>query len=274
VSLTGAIDGKSKGVNQDALTVVRNIFTITNKGSQPVGVWLTDKSKAVTFKGGSKWQTLEGREQAITLRPGQTLFVGLTVDTRGQTGGGLINSMTIHADSDVSGRTVKSGPTGRESGTGPVTPPPDPDGDGLSSARERTGVDRSPKPGKQLVSTDPTVADTDGDLLDDRAERRWNADPTSADTDTDGLPDLVDPDVTKDSTPSLVTTSSRSPSEYPILDVRGNGRITDITHGTVSPVSENDQYPLTKNTPSRSRRNRRDRSAAQTGTDQHYSYCS
>jgi DNA-binding transcriptional MerR regulator len=249
VSLTGAIDGAGKGVNRDALTVVRNIFTITNKGSQPVGVWLTDKSKAVTFKGGTKWKRLEGRGHAVTLRPGQTLFVGLTVDTRRHTSGDLINAMTIHAESDVSGRAIESGPTGRGSATGSVTPPPDPDGDGLSSARERTGVDSSPKPGKQLVSTNPTLADTDGDglsdseeigqsdpterdtdgdLLSDGTERRWNADPTSADTDGDGIPDLRDPHPTQDDTPPIIAAQSRHWGDYFVLDVRGNGEIATI----------------------------------------------
>jgi hypothetical protein len=187
ISMTGALDGPGKGVNQDAVTVVRNIFTITNRGSQPLGVWLTDTSKAVTFKGDSRWQTLEGRKHAITLRPGQTLFVGLTVDTRGSTDGKLIKSITIHADADVSGGTSDSGSDRGET-------------------RRTSATTSPPTAGNPIQPPDRTQAksDSDGDLLSDREETVWGTDPTSADTDGDGIPDLRDPNPTRDNTMPII----------------------------------------------------------------------
>jgi hypothetical protein len=113
ISVGGALGGNGGGVNQNAVTIVRDIFTITNHGSQSVGVWLTDEAKAVTFKGGLKGTSereLEGKNQAVALDPGETLFVGLTVDTRdGKTPS--ITSVGIHASADVSGKAVDSGST-------------------------------------------------------------------------------------------------------------------------------------------------------------------
>jgi hypothetical protein len=114
ISLAGALkNSKATGINKQAVTGVRNVFTITNHGSQPLGIWITDKSKAVTFKGGTKWKTLEGRGYAVKLRPGKTLYVGLSIDTRKKTGtgGNLIKKMKVHATADVSGATVKTGPS-------------------------------------------------------------------------------------------------------------------------------------------------------------------
>jgi len=58
----------------------------------------------------------------------------------------------------------------------------DQDGDTLTSEQEA------------LLGTNPALADTDGDGLDDATEywQRWT-DPTKADTDEDGVPDAVDP---------------------------------------------------------------------------------
>jgi hypothetical protein len=116
VSLIGVVDGAGEGVNQDALTVVRNIFTITNQGSQPIDVWLTDASERVTFR--TNGTTIEGRNQAVTVRPGETLAVGLTVDTRQLTGGIDLQTMTIHAQSEAgdagnSDGTTATAPTGQ-----------------------------------------------------------------------------------------------------------------------------------------------------------------
>lgn len=64
-----------------------------------------------------------------------------------------------------------------DAGTDPLTV--DTDGDGLDDAAER-----------RVHGTDPLTADTDGDGLTDGEEiREYNANPTAVDTDDDGLPD-------------------------------------------------------------------------------------
>lgn len=73
----------------------------------------------------------------------------------------------------------------------------DADGDGLSAAAELTElpifVNTTGRPGlieARLVTSDPDLADTDGDGLDDFEERSLGTDPQRADTDGDGLSDL------------------------------------------------------------------------------------
>lgn len=105
------------GVNRDAVTTVKNVFTITNQGSQTVGLWLTDGSDTVTFKVGGR--SIEGKENAITIETGTTKPVSIVVDTRHiETDTDLLKSVTFHASSTVSGTDAaaqgESG-TGRES---------------------------------------------------------------------------------------------------------------------------------------------------------------
>lgn len=70
VSLNGALDANASGsgVNPDAVTTVRDIFTITNQGTQPVAVWLTDESDAVGFESGERSVEGGGRGCAIETR--------------------------------------------------------------------------------------------------------------------------------------------------------------------------------------------------------------
>jgi hypothetical protein len=90
------------GVNRDAMTIVRDVFTITNQGSQSIGLWLTDGSDAVTFQ--VNGQSIEGKGQAMTIAPGTTKSVGLVVDTR-QVGNGedLLESVTFRSSTAVAG---------------------------------------------------------------------------------------------------------------------------------------------------------------------------
>lgn len=114
VSLDGALeeDASGSGVNPDAVTTISEIFTITNQGTQPVGVWLTDESETVHFE--STGESIEGEEQAVGIQPGESVPVGLVVDTH-QEDGTLTNDMTIHADTDVDGRAVDEEPENDDS---------------------------------------------------------------------------------------------------------------------------------------------------------------
>lgn len=79
----------------------------------------------------------------------------------------------------------------------------DPDGDGLTNARERAlGTDprKRDTDGDGLTDkeeigrrTNPRTADTDGDGFDDGKEVGLGTDPRNADTDTDGVGDAADP---------------------------------------------------------------------------------
>ena len=72
--------------------------------------------------------------------------------------------------------------------------PTDTDGDGIPDAEERSGYDIqvTPMGGSPVtisVSSNPNAPDTDGDGLDDKAEKQAGTDPRRADTDGDGIMD-------------------------------------------------------------------------------------
>jgi hypothetical protein len=81
------------------------------------------------------------------------------------------------------------------------SPDADDDGDGLSNFEECSGttilvdtlgfglVAGCPDCERRIVVSDPSLADSDGDALDDLAERNAGTDPNRADTDGDGLDD-------------------------------------------------------------------------------------
>jgi hypothetical protein len=116
--------GTGSGVNVNAVTTVNNVFTITNQGSQTVGLWLTDGSDSVTFKSGG--QSIEGKGNVITIKPGTTKPVSLVVDTRQvKTDADLLKSVTFHSSAAVSGVPAQSGSgTGSEPPTSVADAPP------------------------------------------------------------------------------------------------------------------------------------------------------
>lgn len=76
---------------------------------------------------------------------------------------------------------------------GPVDDVPDKDGDGLANDEEEAGWDITVTDATganvRHVASDPLMADTDLDLLNDSEERDLGTDPASLDTDGDGLSD-------------------------------------------------------------------------------------
>lgn len=112
------------------------LFTITNQGSQPVGVWIVDKDNSGTSNGGSGdiigldedntgnvtffnttygggglgecengVPSVEGEGNAVELGAGETLTVGLRANSSDVDAGeaDLLDEMIIHADATVSG---------------------------------------------------------------------------------------------------------------------------------------------------------------------------
>lgn len=97
------------GVNKDAKTHVRDVFTITNNGQQDVEITITDagdnpdmvtfySSENHTFNAGSgPSENLE--EDPVTISPGSTITVSIWVDTDDYTGDdGLVDTITVEAD--------------------------------------------------------------------------------------------------------------------------------------------------------------------------------
>jgi hypothetical protein len=124
------------------------------------------------------------------------------------------------------------------SGT-PLAAGADPDGDGLSSVDELAGWDvKISQGGTQLstrkVSSNPALADTDGDGLTDSQERTRFTDPTKTDTDADGLLD-ADEVNTWVSNPSDVDTDNDSTGNSGLFD--GNEL---ATYGTSPTLADTD----------------------------------
>lgn len=126
--LNGALEGKDapsgQGVNRGAKTTINGVFTITNQGTQPVGIWLADTSDQITFQRDSG-DSLEQQGNAVRLTPGDTVAVGLAIDTTETSAEDLGTQLTINADTDVEGTTVSKDGAGNQGSDQPTPPPKD-----------------------------------------------------------------------------------------------------------------------------------------------------
>jgi len=90
----------AEGVNAQATTVARDVFKVTNRGTQDVGVWISHDSEYVTFT--ADGSPVESEDSSVLLGPGESTTIGLTVDTTGaEAGETLLEEMTVHATADV-----------------------------------------------------------------------------------------------------------------------------------------------------------------------------
>lgn len=146
VSLDGALDenASGSGVNPDAVTTVQDIFTITNRGTQPVSVWLTDESDAVGFE--SEGRSVEGPDGAVRLESGESIPVGVAVDTCQTTDKTLLSSVTIHADSDGAGDGSGTG-QGEDDIVSSLLNPDESDSDKGTTSSDETSMSGSLFPG-------------------------------------------------------------------------------------------------------------------------------
>jgi hypothetical protein len=144
IAVTGVGKGPGQGVNRDAMTIINNVFTVTNHGSQAVALWLTDKAKAVTFEREGSGTSIEGKKHAVTLPPGESIAVGLVIDTRhvGQDVR-LSQSMTIHANAAGVGKPT--GGSAAEDVRQPSVESPSKEEKQSSSADEQSSNKRSSK---------------------------------------------------------------------------------------------------------------------------------
>lgn len=178
VSLAGALEegASGSGVNPDAVTGVRKVFTITNQGTQPVGVWVTDESDRVAFEAGNG--PIEKREWAATLGPGESRAIDIVVDTRGYTGddAGLLESVTIHADTEA----ASDGDSGQSDGSSGQSPDTDPAPEtGTNSETENDDATAEPPSTAGPPDLSPEMKDRIEEI---RSEQEDDAD----DDDSDG----------------------------------------------------------------------------------------
>ena len=89
----------AEGVNPNAVTEIDSVFRITNQGSQPVNVSISDNSSsdnsdAVTFHNGSTNLESGGKD----IGTGESIIVSIRVDTTETDGTSLIDEITITAE--------------------------------------------------------------------------------------------------------------------------------------------------------------------------------
>lgn len=97
-----------EGVGADGVTRVDRILRVSNQGTQSVAFWITDNESATTFfvqrasEAGSPRLTVDGRDNAIGIEPGESVFLGVAIGTEGvDPGTQLLESVTIHANANV-----------------------------------------------------------------------------------------------------------------------------------------------------------------------------
>ena len=70
------------GLSDNAINRFDAVFTVTNDRSYEAPVWVNDSSDAITFYDTDTGGAVEGQENGVSLGPGETLVVGVSVDTR------------------------------------------------------------------------------------------------------------------------------------------------------------------------------------------------
>ena len=71
------------GVSNDAITRLDAVFVVTNDRSYAAPVWVSDNSSALSFYDSETGAAVDSREGAKNLTAGESLVVGVSVDTRG-----------------------------------------------------------------------------------------------------------------------------------------------------------------------------------------------
>lgn len=89
----------ASGVPYDARTPLDQVFTVTYTGDTNARIWLTDDAESITFfRDGDPRESAEGRANAFTLTPNQTIAIGVLVDTRGDHDVEQVGTFTLNAE--------------------------------------------------------------------------------------------------------------------------------------------------------------------------------
>lgn len=124
LSLTfdSSADVTGKGINKNSDYSFTGVFSITNQGSQSVGVWINDNDSndvvnwyAAGTPNNSDFSTsMEGPGNAFAINPGQTVYVNVVILLRGNAGReDLPDKINVKADAsqgkDYSGTSQDNG---------------------------------------------------------------------------------------------------------------------------------------------------------------------
>jgi hypothetical protein len=92
-----------EGVNDDAVTELDDVFRLVNRGTRPVGVWIAAATGSTVdfYRRDDPDATLVGEDNAVCLGVGESVRVGVRVDTRETSTTDLLDTMTVHGDAGV-----------------------------------------------------------------------------------------------------------------------------------------------------------------------------
>lgn len=180
------VDITNPGVNDEALTVVQDVFVVENTGSENRTVWIShDANDSVTLyrtiEGGLvnefsvEQRAIDGTEGAVTLSPGEQISVSMAVNTRGSgtaAGDTLLRTITlktrINETRPGDGTGGQGGSGGQRAGTGSGGGDSDGSGAGASDGNDTGDV--------PVGADDVAVEADDGTSVDASAE---DVDPAS-----------------------------------------------------------------------------------------------
>jgi hypothetical protein len=122
VDLGGGTAVGGEGLNDESVTGIDDVFTVTYAGEGSASVWLTTDVDGIAFAVGG--ETVDSPASAVELGPGETVSVGLRVDTA-VAAGTENDTMTVRAhvtgaDGDDDGDD--RGPLALDSGPSTATP--------------------------------------------------------------------------------------------------------------------------------------------------------
>lgn len=155
------IDVTDPGVNNEGVTVIRQVFVIENRGEKQATVWLThDAMDGLTLYENITsgmldaqritQQSLQGADNQSTIAPGERIVVSLAIDTNSPestAGELLIEQISLHVQQDTETPspterpTDRSTPTADPTPTQPSTPPPTPTDTATATENATEGVD-------------------------------------------------------------------------------------------------------------------------------------
>lgn len=120
-----SIDVTDPGVNNDGVTVIRQVFVIENQGERPATVWLTHDAmdgvnlyenitSGVLDAQGIARQSLQGDGNQSTIAPGERIVVSLAIDTNSReskAGDMLLEQISLHVQQEDETPTDTETPT-------------------------------------------------------------------------------------------------------------------------------------------------------------------
>lgn len=177
---------EGEGVNAGTATPFHRVFNVTYTGERYAEVWLTTEIEGVDFyRADDPDDSVEGRENEVTLGPGETLQVGVLVDATEDVSG---DQFTVHArlaeSEDVGGASGSGGSDTTGASGGPAVSGDSPDDEATSTPTPSPTPTTTATPSTTSTATpSPTATATEGD--DGGTSAAGGATPTpTADGDT------------------------------------------------------------------------------------------